>query len=650
MKGMERTLRIKIVFGILIILGSFRSYSQLKSMVYDFDGLDIGASDIPEGDYAYGDLSYQIAANPLSANDMLGDRVMKLSLNWNNAYGSFGRGISRFVEFDPNADMINFFFYNPTSNNQNATFDVMIGDDDDQNGVFENANDDVWKKSFSIPGSGAWQLYSVSLKDMVDNNPGGNGVFDIAFSGNKGKLMHVEFRFSKPNSSASNAVFYLDMINFTEGILPRGNTEFDLPYKSPSDYAVLGAFMAETPGQNQLIPQQFESLFPVENGRKIRYVNFFQSWSSGGTTPNNFPDGDVQTLITNGYMPIITWEPMFAGYDRLDPVQPRLNNIISGTYNSYIDAYADKLVQLNDTVIIRFMHEFEGNWYPWSISQNGGDPAKYKTAFQMVVDRFRARGATKVKWMWCVNSDYAPYESYNWVVNAYPGDTYVNFVATDIYNNHEPINLPWWKSFRWQATESYYYLTKYFPTKPLLICEVGCRERFSSENSASESKAAWYARMDKEMQSNFRKARALIFFNASHDQNWFVNTSPSALQSLVDNIWHDDYYFKVPLQSKFETGKEYGKGLYVYPNPSTGLVTINYTSNSLKMDYVVNIMNSEGKLIYKENVPVVTESFSKTVDVRSLPRGIYYVEMKARSTNAPEGEEIKEMAKLVLLW
>jgi hypothetical protein len=629
-------------------LSTTNAFSQLKSMVYDFDGLDIGSSDIPEGDYGYGDLSYQISANPVNANDMIGDRVVKLDLNWNAGYGSFGRGISRYVEFDPNADMFNFFIYNPYSNNQNATFDVLIGDDDNQNNTYEFANDDTWKKTLSIPGSGYWQLVEIPLKDFIDSNPGGNGVFDIAFTANKGKLMHVEFRFAKPGPGAGNASFFLDMINFTEGILPRGTTEFDLPYKSPSDYCILGAFSPQSPGQNHLIPPQFEGLFPSGNGKKIKYVNFFQAWSISGTTPNSFPGNDVQTLLTNGYTPIITWEPMFGGYDRLDPVQPRLQNIINGEYDAYFDAYANSIKQLSDTVIIRLMHEFDGNWYPWSVSQNGGDPGKYITAYQHIVNRFKNIGATKVKWMWCVNSDYAPYLSYNWIVAAYPGNNYVDIVATDIYNNHEPISLPWWKSFRWQTTESYYYLTKYFPSKPLYICEVGCRERYSSENQASESKANWYARMDKEVQSNFRKARALVFFHSAPDQNWLVNSSPGALQSLVDNVWQDDYYFKVPLQSiKEENG--YGSGLYIYPNPSTGMVTINYTSDSVKKDYAIRIMNSEGKLIHKEDISQISDSFLKVVDVRNLPRGIYYVEMKARQNNSPKGDEIKKMAKLVLL-
>src|SRR4051812_10663026 len=133
----------------------------LKSIVYDFDGLDIGATTLPEGDYDSYDLTYQVSANPLAANDMLGDRVLKLDLNWNSGQGSFGRGIARFIEFDPSKDVLNFFFYNPGSNNQNAVFDVMISDDDNQSNAFESNMDDVWKKSLTIGASNYWQLFQI---------------------------------------------------------------------------------------------------------------------------------------------------------------------------------------------------------------------------------------------------------------------------------------------------------------------------------------------------------------------------------------------------------------------------------------------------------------------------------------------------------
>ncbi|HEX8515981.1 MAG TPA: metallophosphoesterase [Bacteroidia bacterium] len=540
-----KNITIKLTLLIHFVLLAAGAFAQLKSIVYDFDGLNINQTDLPEGDYAVNDLSYRIAANPLAANDMIGDRVLKINLGWNKGNGAFGRGISRYVEFDHNLDRLNFFFYNPVSNNQDAVFDVVIADDDNFSNSYQLAYDDTWKRSLVLPGSSGWQFISIPLKDFTDMNTGGNGIFDIAFTSNKGMLLMTEFRFRKPSSTAGNPTFYLDMINFSEGNLPRGATVFDLPPKAATDYCLLGAYNNEARGQEYMSPGHVEALFPSSPGKKLKYTNWFLHWGIDGTpVPKQLPGNEVQILLNNGYTPIITWEPMFLGYDRLDPVQPRLQNIINGDYNTYIDNFANKMKTYTDTVIIRFMHEFEGDWYSWSLTHNNMDAAKYVAAFRHVVDRFRARGVTKVKWMWCVNSDYYPYKSYNWVVPAYPGDAYVDIIATDIYNNHYPTALPWWRSFRWQTAETYYYLTKYFPNKPLYICEVGCRERFSSEDPSSESKGAWYARMDKELQSEFRKVRALVFFNSAPDQNWFINSSASALQSLTDNIWNDNYYFK----------------------------------------------------------------------------------------------------------
>lgn len=537
---------MKTLLTFLLIISALLCRAQLKSLVYDFDGADIGQTDLPEGDYGFSDLTYQTVASPLPFNDMISDRVLKVNLNWSVNYGVFGRGISRYIEFNQQQDVLNFFFYNPTSNNQDATLTVALADDDNQSNTFENSSDDQWIKNVVIPMAQGWQLISIPLKDFTDGNTGGNGIFDMAFTQNNGMLLFAEFRFTKNTSALSNPIFYLDFINFTEGQFPHGTTILDLPAKSVSDYVRLGAFESHPSGEEYKIPQHFESLFPSDSAKKIKYVNWFMGWAKdGGTVANNLPGAEVQTLLNNGYTPIITWEPMFVGHDRLSTVQPRLNDIIGSNYNSYIDNFANKCKSYNDTVIIRFMHEFEGNWYPWSLVHNGMDPNRYVTAYRKVVDRFRTLGATKVKWMWCVNSDYYPYRSFNWIVPAYPGDNYVDIIATDIYNNHYPEALPWWRSFKWQTTETYYYLNKYFPNKPLYICEVGCRERKTQENPASESKGAWYERMDKELHSNFSKVRGLVFFNAAPDQNWFVNSSPSALQSLTTNVWRDNYYFGV---------------------------------------------------------------------------------------------------------
>src|SRR5581483_4587765 len=116
---------------------SFANAQTLKSLVYDFDGEDLGQTDLPEGDYGSGDIHYEIAANPIAANDMVGDRVLKVNLNWSAGWGSFGRGESRYVQLDPAQDRINFFIFNPSYNNQPAVIDLGIADDDDQSNSYD---------------------------------------------------------------------------------------------------------------------------------------------------------------------------------------------------------------------------------------------------------------------------------------------------------------------------------------------------------------------------------------------------------------------------------------------------------------------------------------------------------------------------------
>ncbi|MES2139696.1 MAG: Ig-like domain-containing protein [Bacteroidota bacterium] len=530
------------LFFSIQVLFTTPSFSQLKSIVYDFDGLDIDQTNLPDTDYKLNDLTYKVAANPIASKEVLGDRVLKMNLNWNLGNGSFGRKIERYIELNPSSDILNFYLYNPLSNNQDATVDVLISEDDDQSNNYDFNRDDLWLKKLTLPNNSGWQFISIPLSDFSDLNTGGNGIFDATFSGNKGMVLKVEFKFNKNSTSLSNPVFYIDMICFSDLLLPIGATVFDLPSKKESDYCLLGAYASAKP---DLIPGVIENVFPSSPEKKLKYVNWFiQFATDGSTTAKTLPENEVQTLLNNGYRPIITWEPLFRGYARLDSVQPSLDKIINGNYNSYIDAFGDKLKSYDDTVIIRLMHEFDGDWYPWSLVENGHDPNKYIAAFRKVVDRVRARGATKVLWMWCTNGDYFPRRSYNWIVPAYPGDNYVDIVATDIYNNHTPTELPDWKSFKLKVVETYYYLSKYFPKKPLFICELGCRERYSNENTSSETKAAWLARMDKELQSNFSKVRALVFFSSFVVYDWRVNSSTATSNSIASNIWNDDYYFK----------------------------------------------------------------------------------------------------------
>lgn len=78
---------------------------------------------------------------------------------------------------------------------------------------------------------------------------------------------------------------------------------------------------------------------------------------------------------------------------------------------------------------IRFAHEFNGNWYPWSVST--GDVGNFKTAWK----RFHAQVQANfpgAKVVWCPNDESS--WSYD-IRTLYPGDDVVDIVAVDAYNN-----------------------------------------------------------------------------------------------------------------------------------------------------------------------------------------------------------------------
>lgn len=613
LKEMERAVIISFYFLLLTTL-CFGQEPRLKSIIYDFDGLDIAQTNLPDGDYKNFDLSYKVAANPIGTSDVLGDRVLELNLNWTSGKGEFGKGITKYIELDVSSDCFNFYCYNPLSNKASAVVDISITEDDNANSIYDASFDDKWIKTITIPKSPNWQLLTVPLNTFTDSNTGGNGIFDAGYTGNGGKVITVSLTFKKAITTSGPENYFIDMMCFSEGALPSGNTILDLPPKSIDDYCRLGSLAFRTPADS--VPIEIESWFPSDN--KLLYINIFMPYAYSGTVASAFPGSSLQRLLNNGYIPIITWEMKYSSFAPSDPVQPRLNQITSGFFDTYIDNFANKVQLYTDTILIRLFHEFDGDWYPWTTAVNNQDPNELILAFRYIVDRFRARGTNNVKWIWSPNSSPKPNAAYNWLVNAYPGDNYVDIVATSIYNHPVP-GTPPWRSFRSVLTESYYYLTKYFPNKPFFICETACRERDTTEVIGSQTKAEWICQMNKDMQSYFSKTRALIFLNTKKEHDWRINSSFAAQEAVRACLWEDAYYSELPLQlSDIKNPLSYK----IYPNPFTNELNIAFeTLPGIKTEYksrVYDIMGKEvGRYIIRE----------KTAIGNNLSPGVYILEL-----------------------
>ena len=117
------------------------------------------------------------------------------------------------------------------------------------------------------------------------------------------------------------------------------------------------------------------------------------------------------------------------------PILPGTGDLASGAAGDY-DAYFVTLAQnlVADGVsnaILRLGWEFNGNWETWSVA-NATDAANFAAYWRNIVTAMRSVAGEDFQFIWNPNGSgstaYTPDE-------AYPGDAYVDYVGTDIYDN-----------------------------------------------------------------------------------------------------------------------------------------------------------------------------------------------------------------------
>ena len=73
-------------------------------------------------------------------------------------------------------------------------------------------------------------------------------------------------------------------------------------------------------------------------------------------------------------------------------------DIARGAQDRYIMRFARSVARFRGTVYLRYAHEMNGYWYPWSHGARA-----YRWAWRRIVRLFRAAGARNVRFVWSVN-------------------------------------------------------------------------------------------------------------------------------------------------------------------------------------------------------------------------------------------------------
>jgi hypothetical protein len=255
-------------------------------------------------------------------------------------------------------------------------------------------------------------------------------------------------------------------------------------------------------------------------GKMPSTVMWYEHWRVGEL--DTFPLSTCQKVAAAGYMPHIVWEPWIG-----------LDDILAGKYDNDIVKFAQGIAKFGKPIMIRFAHEFNGDWYPWTYINNAVVPATtWIKGYKYVHDKVVATGAKNALWMWSPNNGNGGKNPQD-ILDYYPGDEYVDWIALDGYNWGTSQSWSSWTSFDGVFNNVYQKVVAKCPTKPIMIGETGC-------SSTGGDKAEWITNMFFQLKNNFPHVKAFIWFNVNKETDWRFSATPESTNAykigLSDSI------------------------------------------------------------------------------------------------------------------
>jgi beta-mannanase len=253
-------------------------------------------------------------------------------------------------------------------------------------------------------------------------------------------------------------------------------------------------------------------------------VMWYQGWGLTDGTQHLQPTW-MENVREHGAIPLVTWEPWLYTQGISQPAYS-LQKIMNGDFDAYITKWAADSKAWGHPCFLRFAHEMNGNWYPWSELMNANSSGQYVQTWRHVHDLFTKQGVTNVTWVWSPNIEYAGSIS---LYQLYPGDSYVDWIGLDGYN-WGSLNNNQWKTFAQVFEPTYRAVLELSPAKPLMIAEMATTEE-------GGDKAAWISdAYMTQLPASFPKIRAVVWFNENKETDWRIESSPAAQSAFANAL------------------------------------------------------------------------------------------------------------------
>jgi hypothetical protein len=177
----------------------------------------------------------------------------------------------------------------------------------------------------------------------------------------------------------------------------------------------------------------------------------------------SFPSEAAAWLHSQGIDPVVWWVPTWPGNWEAGKYE-RYKRILNGKHDAYIrqwarDARAEGVSSGRPTMV-RFAHEADGHWFPWSVGRFDNTKLRFKKAWRYIWRIFKEEGALPhVRFMW------GPLRPTR---DTYPGDKYVDYVSYTILNKGKSE----WRSMAKVLKAKNRIMRRARITKPVIVAEL----------------------------------------------------------------------------------------------------------------------------------------------------------------------------------
>lgn len=302
----------------------------------------------------------------------------------------------------------------------------------------------------------------------------------------------------------------------------------------PAGTVLFGAFATMDEGA---VDARFDEL-SADAGKAPALRMIFRDWPDDGRP--DFPASFARAAQAAGAVAMVTWEPW---WDYSHERYPLLADIAAGRHDAFIRGFLRQAEAFGHPWFLRFAHEMEGSFYPWTTDFDARQSAEaYVAAFRHIA-LLAHEIAPRTLMVWSPNGGSRAARA------RWPGEDVVDWIGGSLYSFPDAPQDP---DHRDKLGGWVPMVRRY--AKPAMIAEMGCSEPREGEPArrarwmdlAMRDKRRCLERTFDVIEERYPEILALVWFDIDKDADWRIASSEPARRAFARRI-ADPRYLGAPL-------------------------------------------------------------------------------------------------------